>query len=53
MPKEELAIKIAKVYSVKVDDVDLTESSEDKILQQLTAYAAGADHQNARLNGVK
>ena len=44
MTEEELAIEVAEIDGVKIDDVDLTEASEDKILQKLTADAAGTDH---------
>lgn len=42
-----MAIEIAEIDGVKIDNVNLTETSEDKIFQQLTAYATGANHQNA------
>ena len=33
MTEEELAVEVAEVDGVKVDDMDLTEASEDEILQ--------------------
>ena len=53
VPEEKLAIEIAEIDGVKVDNVNLTETSEDNILQQLATDAAGTDHQNARLVGVE
>lgn len=47
--EEELAIEVAKVDGIEVDDVDLAKAGEDEILEKLAAYAASADHQDARL----
>lgn len=33
MTKEELAVEVAEVDCVKINDVDFTEAGEDKILQ--------------------
>ena len=50
--EKELAIEVAEVNGVQVDNVNLTKAGEDKILQELTADAASANHQNARLTVV-
>jgi hypothetical protein len=47
--EEELAIEIAQINRVEVDDVDLAEAGQDEVLEQLAADAAGAYHQHARL----
>lgn len=47
--EQELAIKIAEVDGVKVDDVDFAEAGEDKVLEQLAANTAGSYHEHARL----
>ena len=49
MTKEELTIEVAEVDCVQIDNVDLPEAGEDKILQKFAANASGAHHQNARL----
>lgn len=47
--EQELAVEVAQVDCVEVDDVDFTESSEDEVLEQLTANAASSYHEHARL----
>lgn len=47
--EEELAIEIAKINRVEVDNVDLAEAGEDEVLEKLATNAAGAHHQHARL----
>lgn len=49
LTKEELTVEVAEVDGVQINDVDLTEAGENKILQQLAANSSSADHQNARL----
>lgn len=47
--EEELAIEIAKVNRIKINDVDLAEAGQDEVFEQLAADAASTDHQHARL----
>lgn len=47
--KEELTIEVTEVDGVQIDDVDLAEAGEDKILQKFAANSSSANHQNARL----
>ena len=49
LTEKELAVEVAKVDGVKVNDVDLAEAYENEIFQKLAANSSGADHQNARL----
>lgn len=44
-----MAVEVAQVDGVEVDDVDLAEAGENEVLQQLTANAASAYHEHARL----
>jgi hypothetical protein len=41
--EKELAIEVAKIDCVKVDDVDFAEACEYQVLQQLAADAASAN----------
>lgn len=50
MAKEKLAIEVTQIDCVKIDDVDFAKASEDEVFEQLTADAAGADEENARLD---
>ena len=47
--EEELAVEVAKVDGVQVDDLDLAKASENKILQKLASNAASTDHEYAGL----
>lgn len=49
MPEEELSIEVRKIYGVQVHDVNLAESSEGEVLEQLTSDTTGTDHQDTRL----
>lgn len=49
MPEEELPVEIAQVDCIKINDVNLTKASEDKILQELTAYSPSANQEYTRL----
>lgn len=44
MTEQKLAVQVAQVDSVKVDDVNLAEAGQDEILEEFTAYASSADH---------
>ena len=50
--KEELTIEVAKVDGVQIDNVDLAEAGENKVLQELATNSSGTDHQNAGLDNV-
>jgi hypothetical protein len=41
--KEELAVKIAEVDGVKVNDVNFAKAGQCKVLEEFAADAAGAD----------
>lgn len=49
--EEKLAVEVAEVDRVKINDVNLAEAGEDKVLQELAADSSRADHQDARLYG--
>ena len=49
MAEKELAIKIAEVDRVKINDVNLAKTGEDKVFQQFTANPTSSDHQYTRL----
>lgn len=49
MSEEKLTVQIAKVYGVKVNDVNLLEARKDKVFQKLATDAASAHKQHARL----
>ena len=50
--KKELTIEVAKVDGVQINNVDLAEAGEDKVLQELATDSSGTDHQNAGLDNV-
>lgn len=47
--EEELAIEIAEVNRVEVDNVDLTEAGQDEVFEQFAADTAGTNHEHTRL----
>lgn len=47
--KQELAIEVAEINHIQVDNVDFAKPSENKVLQQFASDAASAHHQHARL----
>lgn len=47
--KKKLAIEVAEVDCVKIDDVDFAEAGKDKVLQEFAANASSADQQDPRL----
>lgn len=49
MSEEELAVEIAKVDCVKVDDMDFAEASQGEVFEEFTADAACANEEDARL----
>ena len=49
MSEEELAVQIAEIDGVKVDDMNFTEAGQYQVLQQFAAYAASSDEKDASL----
>jgi hypothetical protein len=47
--EEELAIQIAQVDGVQVDDVDFAEAGQQQVLEQFAADPAGANEKDVRL----
>lgn len=47
--EKKLAVEIAEVDGVEVDNVDLTKAGEHEVLEQLAADAASSYHEHARL----
>ena len=45
--EQKLAIQVAEVDGVQVDDVDLSKASEGQILEKLAADATSSYHQDA------
>ena len=52
MSEEELAIEVAKIDCIQVYDMNFAKACQDQVLEQLTSYTTGADHQNTRLRKV-
>ena len=50
--EEKLAVQVAQVDGVEIDDVDFTEAGESEVLEKLAANAASAHHEHARLPPV-
>ena len=50
--KKKLSIEVAEVDGVQINNVDLAEAGENKVLQELATNSSGTDHQNAGLNDV-
>ena len=51
--KQKLAVEVAEVDGVEVDNVDLAKAGEDEVLKQLAADAASPYHEYARLLPVR
>lgn len=49
LSKEKLPVEVAEVYGVEIYNVDFAEAGEDEVLEQFTADAAGAYHEDASL----
>lgn len=47
LAEEELPVQVAQIDCVEVDEVDLSETRQDEVLEQLASDAAGADHEHA------
>lgn len=50
--EQKLAVEVAQVDGVEVDDVDFAEAGKHDVLEQLAADAASSNHKNARLSQV-
>lgn len=48
--EEELAIEIAKIDRIEIDDVDFPEAGEQETFEQFTAYPTGTDEKNTGLD---
>ena len=53
--EEELAVEVAQVDCIQINDSDLSNASraearQDEVLQKFTSDATGADHKNFRLH---
>ena len=49
LPKEELAIKIAEIDGIEVDDVNLSVAYENKIFEKFASNSSSPYHQYASL----
>lgn len=49
LSEEKLAVEVAQVDRIEVDDVDLSEAREDEVLQQFTANTSSTDHEDTGL----
>jgi hypothetical protein len=49
LTKEELAVEVAEVNGIKVDNMYLAKAGHDKILEQLTADTSSTNHQDPGL----
>jgi hypothetical protein len=47
--EEELAVEVAEVDCVEIDDVDFAEAGEGEVLEKFAADPAGADEEDAGL----
>lgn len=47
--EEELAVQVAEVDGVEIDDMDLAKAGQGEVLEQLAADSSSSDHQNAGL----
>lgn len=52
MPEEELAVEVAQVYGIEIDNVDFAIPDKNEILEELAPDASRTDHQNTRLGGT-
>ena len=50
--KKELTIEVAEVDGVQINNVDLAEAGENKVLEELATNSSGTDHQNTGLDDV-
>ncbi len=50
LSEEELAVQVAQIDGVKIDDVNLAKAGQDQILEQFASDPAGADEEHSCLN---
>lgn len=50
MPEEELAIEIAQIDCIEIDDVDFAEPGQDEVFEELTADPTCANKEDTRLD---
>jgi hypothetical protein len=48
--EQKLSVEIREINSVQINYMNLSEAAEHQILQQFASDAAGANHQQPRLN---
>ena len=53
LSEEKLPIQVAEIDGVQIDDVDVAESGQDEVLEQLAADPSGADQQDACLGELE
>lgn len=44
MPKQELAVQVAQIDRIKINDMDFAKACEDKVFEKLTSDPSSADH---------
>jgi len=49
LPEKKLAIQVAEVYCVEIDNMNFTEACQDKVLEKFAANTASADEKDTRL----
>jgi len=47
--KKELAVQVAEIDRIEIDNVDFSEACEDEVLQELASDASGAYHEHSAL----
>lgn len=53
MTEEELAVEVAKVDGIEIDDMDFAEPGQDEVLEEFTTDSASAHQQDSRLEQEK
>ena len=49
VPEEKLAIQIAQIDGIKVDNMDFAEAGKEEVFEQFAANPTSSDHKNTRL----
>lgn len=44
MPEQELAVQVAQINGIKINDMDFAEACEDKVFEELTSDPSCAYH---------
>ena len=50
--EEELAVEVAEVYCIEIDDVNFAEAGQGEVLEEFAANAACTDEQDTSLTVV-